>query len=85
MAYFREEGQQVGEVRVTFLYLLFSQTPSAQGIQNAMVSYFRVACLEPNHIQWGIFTSISPGTLGFSLWAQCNSKEEEGQRVRSGR
>lgn len=84
MAYFREEGQQVGEVRVTFLYLLFSQTPSAQCIQNAMVPYFRVACLEPHHVQWAIFTSVSPGTLGFSLWAQCNPKEE-GQRVRSGR
>lgn len=84
MAYFGEEGQQVGEVRVTFLYLLFSQTPSAQCIQNAMVPYFRVACLEPHHVQWAIFTSVSPGTLGFSLWAQCNPKEE-GQRVRSGR
>lgn len=83
MAYFREDRQQVGEVRETFLYLLFSLTPSAQCIQNAMVLYFRVACPEPHHVQWAMFSSVSPGTLGFSLWAQCDSKEE-GQ-IRSGR
>lgn len=31
-----------GEVRVTFLLLLFSQTPSAKDIQYAKVPYFGV-------------------------------------------
>lgn len=70
---FREEGQGVGGVRVTFLLLPFSQTPSAQDIQYSKVSYFEVGCPERHHIQWGVFTSISPGDLGLSQWAQCNS------------
>lgn len=68
MTRFKEEGQEVGGLRVTFL---FPQTPTAQDIQYSKVSYFGVTCPEPHHIQWGGLTSISPGDLESSQCAQC--------------
>lgn len=43
------EGDR-GEVRVTFLFLLFSRNPSVYGIQYAKMSYFGAIC--PDHHQY---------------------------------
>lgn len=49
---FQRKRERQGEKgRVTFLSLLFAQTPSAETIPHARVSYFEVACPEPHQEQ----------------------------------
>ena len=45
---FMKEEQVVGELRATFLLLLFSLTPAAEDSQYSGVPYFSVTCPEPH-------------------------------------
>lgn len=51
---FQGKKDDGGEVRVTFLFLLFSQSPSLYGIQYAKMSYFEAICLDHHqYIHYG--------------------------------